>query len=224
MKVDLVEFARYLHALNRSKNTIEAYIRDLLSLDGKELSDEVIRKYITSLKGKPATKNRKLTALKMLLRFYKYNYELPRVKQVDNRREYKIITQEELEERIKGLDSKWKCIIRFLYYYALRVSEINQVDIKDNVIIVRRKGGKIQKFPLIPQVEGCKSIKVSRQRVYQVVRKIFGISPHHLRASRLTILAKKNPTIAIIIAGHSNPKTTMRYIQPSLDDIRKVLT
>jgi len=100
MKVDLVEFAKYLNTLNRSKNTIEAYIRDLWELNGQELSDEVIREFITKIKGKPSTKSRKISALKALLNFYNYHYQFPRIKQPDNRREYKIITNETFEEGI----------------------------------------------------------------------------------------------------------------------------
>jgi len=227
MKIDLVEFAKYLNTLNRSKNTIEAYIRDLWELNGLELNDETIREFITKIKGKPSTKNRKLSALRMLLRFYNYNYGLPKIKQPDNRREYKIITKEEFEERIQTLEPSWQCVLRFLYYYALRVSEVGNIEInrEKDIIIVKRKGGKIQVFPIIDAVKNCEPPKkISRQRIYQVVKRIFGVSPHHLRASRLTLIGEKEPMMAVVIAGHSNPQTTMRYIQPSLEDIRKALT
>lgn len=226
MKVDIYEFGRWLKLRNLTKETIRAYITDLKDLHGEELNEDVIKRYILFLaKYKPATRSRKLTALRELLKFAGFRYELPKIKTPENTRQYKIISPEEFEEKIKAQPQKWQLILRLIYYYALRVSEVGYVRIEgDKVVIERRKGRKKQVFPKLDFLEGIEIPKVSRQRIYKKVKKLFGVSPHHLRASRLTLLGKENPTVAVIVAGHSNPKTTMRYIQPLEEDIKKVLT
>lgn len=226
MTINIKQFAEWLATRNLTRETIRAYITDLKELHGHKLNSETINKYIIRLRRyKPSTRARKLSALRELMRMYKIDYPLPSIKIPDNTRKYKIIKPEEFEEKIKDLSPKWKCILRLIYYYALRVSEVNYVKIQgDKVLVQRRKGRKTAIFPLLDSITCSEIPKISRQRIYQKTKEIFGVSPHHLRASRLTLIGERSPAIAAMIAGHSNPKTTMRYIQPTLDEIKKVLT
>ncbi len=227
MRIDLVEFAQYLKTLNRSPRTIEAYVRDLITLDGEELNDDLVRRYLTSIrKYAPATRSRKLSALRLLLRFYRYSYDLPSVKIPDNRRDYKIITPEEFHADIKDLPPRQRCILKFLYYYGLRVSELNTLQVEEDTLTVQRKGGKVQRLPVLPEVRPCLQFlpfNLTRQRIYQIVKKTFNVSPHHLRASALTRIGRISPALATLLAGHSSPRTTMRYFQPDLSDIEDAI-
>jgi len=157
----------------RSQKTIQAYGSDLHEAENKignllNATNEYIQNYLSNLKEKPSSINRKASALRT---FYKFlmlekiisknptsNLELPK----RNRALPKYLSPEEIELLISSSGDiktsiRLRCMIELLYASGLRVSELCELPMSANLgdkLLIHGKGAKER---LVPMHEGAQS-------------------------------------------------------------------
>jgi integrase/recombinase XerD len=163
----------------------------------------------------------------------------------------KIINQEELKASISKIKNmKHKTIISLAYSVGLRVSEviklkIEDIDSKRMIIHIRNSKGKKDRIvplsinvlvllrsyykefkPIEYLFNGQKSLQYSTQSCNAIVKKYINKDYHFhlLRHSCFTHLIENGTDSRIIqkLAGHSNIKTTERYMQISTNTLSKI--
>lgn len=159
----------------------------------------------------------------------------------------KYLEVEEVRRLIDGAeDIRAKALIALLYSTACRLSElryINIEDIQEDEVIVRGKGNKHRTVFIdhyarsllyqylnsradnLPYLfTGLQPTRLSGSRIDQIIKESAAnagldkiVSPHVLRHSKATDLAKQGMPLAEIkeILGHENLQTTMMYVHYS---------
>lgn len=184
--VTLNEFEEYLYENEKSKNTIDAYIRDIkyfldfYKKDINSISKADIRKYTEYLLTKDMTVktiNRKLVALHQYIEFLNDSKNFKIVIKI---KQLKVEKQNFVNDMLdiysvrrivraaqKENDTRTVTILYTLFYTGVRVSEMLQIKIKDikkDSIIISGKGNKFREI-LIPK-------KLQAQwEIYSKVRK-----------------------------------------------------
>jgi len=238
MSKELEAFIEYLIIeKGLSKNSVTFYRSDLMQFEEflekpaiQSNSDDVIDFLATIKKTEDGnvvnqrTLNRKLSSLNA---FFKFAYKKEwtdnklKIKQLKTPKQLpKFLTNEEIEEALKNIDSdNWlslrdKALILFLYATGLRVSEAmdaKKSDIEEGWIRVR--SGKGDKERLVPIAEialkalndylfkrphtsdylfiNSKGGRLSRISAFNITKKYLNVSPHVLRHSFKIIFFSK---------------------------------
>lgn len=225
----MTEFENYLKAIGASENTIKAYLNDI-----KPYLEGGLEKFINSLTHlKQSSKYRKICALKKYLSFKQEQVQLPKIKYKSWTRNYKLVDYKELLNKIMSYegDQYLKLLFLLMLKLGLRVSEALSIS-KDNIVgdylVIVGKGNEQAKLLLDPvikeMIENTEKKKMSRNLVYYYCKKILGLSPHNLRALFITEIAKRDLSIARVLARHKNIQTTTRYIVIDENRIREILS
>lgn len=269
MNHTLEDFLFYLGSeKGLAKNTIEAYRRDLkgfFDLTQKrgiatlsDLSRDSILEYIDVLKRKKQASSsvyRAIIALKSLFRFLRKErliaseetlyLDTPKIWQLVP----DVLTQEEVQQLFEmpnveeWIGARDRAILEILYASGLRVSEVcslNIVDVGDDVVYVKGKGGKHRTVPIASSALrwvdayllrfrgeknealflSKKGKRLDRITIWNRVKfyaKKAGISkpisPHTLRHSFATHLLENGADLRVIqeMLGHASIATTDRY-------------
>lgn len=140
-------------------------------------------------------------------------------------------------------------LITTLYMTGLRVSEIinikkEDIDFKEGYITVRwqkNRKWKNRKVPLHNQLAPILSMysakltgdsllfPISRQRVYQITKKHFGVSPHKFRHTyAMLFLRESDDPLKYAnlkeLLGHKNLNTTMEYVRLAPEHTKKAIS
>tara|TARA_Y200000002_G_scaffold86722_1_gene69110 strand:+ start:191 stop:796 length:606 start_codon:yes stop_codon:yes gene_type:complete len=166
------DFCNYLQ-FNKglSDNTIKAYKSDILKflqfLEGDEISNESLKKYITLLSNENQSENSKVRKISSINQYVQWSNSVDLSKQI-NIEKISLKTGSYLPETlavsdiIKMIDSydfdnflnaRNKAIIDFMYSTACRVSEltdvkISDIDFDDNFVKLQGKGSKQRIVPI----------------------------------------------------------------------------
>ncbi len=277
----LVEaFSRFEQFLNYergySKNTQSSYLSDLRQFETWTQINEVesidlerVNRYFVALKKRAYQKtsaNRKLAAMSVFIQFAlregwlkedvsihieypKYQKRLP--KMVSSKGVHRLLDEKGPVHRFRD-----QAILGLLYFAGLRVSEVvtlegSAINLVDDWIRVRGKGGKERLIPIVPALKGLLSeyepqrphpnipiffqkstgTGISRQQVWSILKntqKRLGItemmSPHKLRHTFATQLMDQNVDLRYIqeLLGHSNIATTEIYTTVSTKRLHEI--
>ena len=166
------DFCNYLQ-FNKglSDNTIKAYKSDILKflqfLEGDEISNESLKKYVTLLSNENQSENSKVRKISSINQYVQWSNSVNLSKQI-NIEKISLKTGSYLPETlavsdiIKMIDSydfdnflnaRNKAIIDFMYSTACRVSEltdvkISDIDFDDNFVKLQGKGSKQRIVPI----------------------------------------------------------------------------
>lgn len=145
-------------------------------------------------------------------------------------------------------DSRDRLIVRIIYATGVRVSElcsinVEDIDIDDQMIRVRGKGGKIRMvfvdqetldgIDIIigdrltgPLFFGQQGNHISPRTIQHIFRKYApeGITPHKIRHSYASELYRRSKNLRVVQEnlGHASIKTTEVYLHTDLDERRRV--
>lgn len=170
--IDLVnDFLLYLRIERKlSENTIVSYEKDLLLFDDFikksfiKVKSVDITKYISNLKIKPTSKNRKITSIRQFYSYLVINNliennpveNISSLKTPDKLPKY--LTEEEITKLLSfkcntAYDFRNKAMLEVIYASGMRVSElvdlkISNVDLHNNIITTVTKGKKERIMPI----------------------------------------------------------------------------
>ena len=145
-------------------------------------------------------------------------------------------------------DERDRLIIRIIYATGVRVSElcsinVEDIDMDDQMIRVRGKGGKIRMVFIDPETLreidtvignrlsgplffGQQGKNISPRTIQHMFRKYApeGITPHKIRHSYASELYRRSRNLRVVQEnlGHASIKTTEVYLHTDLDERRKV--
>lgn len=145
-------------------------------------------------------------------------------------------------------DSRDRLIVRIIYATGVRVSElcsirVEDIDIDDQMIRVRGKGGKIRMVFVDqetlddidesigdrlsgPLFIGQQGNHISPRTIQHIFRKYApeGITPHKIRHSYASELYRRSKNLRVVQEnlGHASIKTTEVYLHTDLDERRQV--
>ena len=169
----------------------------------------------------------------------------PRVKDV----ELKYLKHSQVIRLLRSIpDPRDKLIVRIIYATGVRVSElcsinVEDIDIDDQMIRVKGKGGKIRMvfvdqetlddIDLMiadrltgPLFYGQQGHHISPRTVQHIFKKYApeGITPHKIRHSYASELYRRSKNLRVVQEnlGHASIKTTEVYLHTDLDERRRV--
>lgn len=169
----------------------------------------------------------------------------PRVKDV----ELRYLKHSQVIRLLRSIPySRDRLIVRIIYATGVRVSElcsinVEDIDIDDQMIKVRGKGGKIRmvfvdqetldEIDLMvadrlsgPLFFGQQGKNISPRTVQHIFRKYApeGITPHKIRHSYASELYRRSKNLRVVQEnlGHASIKTTEVYLHTDLDERRRV--
>jgi site-specific recombinase XerD len=145
-------------------------------------------------------------------------------------------------------DPRDRLIIRIIYATGVRVSElcsihVEDIDMDDQVIRVKGKGGKIRMvfvdMETLDEIDtiigdrlsgplfyGQQGKSISPRTIQHIFRKYApdGITPHKIRHSYASELYRRSKNLRVVQEnlGHASIKTTEVYLHTDLDERRKV--
>lgn len=261
--------AAYKHDLSRLASFLSENGVDDIAL----VTKDDIRAFLAYLANKrgnsPVTRARKQSAVNTYFKFLKKerfikenpaeDIEIPKLPE----KEPAFLSEDESKHLIETVGrvgtpfyvKRDLAIISLLLTSGIRVSELvglklRDVDFRQGIIRVRRKGNKQQSIPI--NHEAVRNLKnylaerpesnsqylfLSRNRqglkqngIYHTVRKYLNeaeiakekVGPHTLRHTAFTMLLNKGVNLAVIqqLAGHKSLSTTERYLHVQFADIR----
>jgi len=256
---------RFGHYIWLSRNSTEDISRQWFQREPLRLETEAevnaieITDYLSFLtRGRdyhPATLNRILSSLSSFYRFLIMQDVLtsnpvpridrPRVKE----KELRYLKHSQVIRLLRSVpDTRDRLIIRLIYATGVRVSElcaiqVEDIDIDDQVIRVRGKGGKIRMVfvdqetlddigqaiadRLIgPLFFGQQGKSISPRTIQHIFRKYAppGITPHKIRHSYASELYRRSKNLRVVQEnlGHTSIKTTEIYLHTDLEERRRV--
>ena len=169
----------------------------------------------------------------------------PRVKDV----ELRYLKHSQVIRLLRSIpDSRDRLIVRIIYATGVRVSElcsinVEDIDIDDQMIRVKGKGGKIRmvfvdqetldEIDLMvadrftgPLFFGQQGHNISPRTIQHIFRKYApeGITPHKIRHSYASELYRRSKNLRVVQEnlGHASIKTTEVYLHTDLDERRRV--
>jgi len=258
----LTRFGHYIWLTKNSRATItpESFQKHPLRLETEvEVTAIEITSYLSFLTESreyhATTLNRILSSLSSFYRFMIMQDVLtvnpvpridrPRVKDV----ELRYLKHSQVIRLLRSIpDPRDKLIVRIIYATGVRVSElcsinVEDIDIDDQMIRVRGKGGKIRmvfvdqetldEIDLMvddrlsgPLFFGQQGNHISPRTVQHIFRKYApdGITPHKIRHSYASELYRRSKNLRVVQEnlGHASIKTTEVYLHTDLDERRRV--
>lgn len=234
-KNELEQVKKFMQLSNYAEGTIEKY---LSCLKRYATLDDYLE-YLIKLK--PSTRQVYLSALKIYLKVSNQEHlinKLPKVKQVENFRDYKPIPLETFAN-LHYDDIFHKLVVVFLAFTGLRRGEVlklkwSDIDLDEGFMLVERKGRKKQKLPihpkLIPMLRAWRRVNhdervfpVSATTIWRIVKRYTDKYPHYLRGVFASVMGQRNLPATQILLGHKNIRTTMRYVRPDYSSLVEVL-
>ena len=187
--------------------------------------------------------NQMLSSVRIIYKVLKQPQKLKGISyKKDHPKEVVILSVDEIRNSLNLIDNiKHRCIINLLYIGALRVSELQNIEIDDidsennKIRIKKGKGGKGRNIPISEEdvielrhyfkqyrpfrylfESTIKGKKYSTSSIRNVVKKIKTnkrVYPHLLRHTALTnqVDNKHNNLKIMNFSGHNNPKSLERY-------------
>jgi len=209
----------------------------------EEISSAVLQDYVLKLKEKglsPSTINRKLAALKTILRVAQIDGHIPAVPYVKMEREpeprSRVLTQQEEETLFSLLPEPHANLARFLVDTGCRVKEALRlewvdVDLDQRYVVLKKtKGGKPRAIPLTERATQAITTPGGAGPFTEISQSVFGHAwsrarkemglegdkefvPHALRHTCASRLKRKGSETQVVQEwlGHSNMQTTLRY-------------
>lgn len=187
---------------------------------------------------KAVTVRRKVTSIGAMLRFHGNGamdaVQLPRRSQTVP----KPLSREQIDQMIAAADTWERAVVELLYGSGLRASELATVQLDDDMLRVRGKGGHER---LVPMTAWCREHLgrdvllreihgFDRYRVFHLVNKLakrVGVkaSPHMLRHSFATHLLLGGADLRVIqeMMGHESVTTTQGYTALDLRHKRETI-
>lgn len=156
------EFKEYLLQDDKTENTIEAYINDVIQMfeylnikNVDEITEEkldLFKNYIIyDRELAPKTINRKILSVNQFLKFLRFNYSIKQIKIHRQNFLDNVITQDEINQIIHKCelyrDHRTKALLLTLAYTGTRISEALQLriyDINKDYVNITGKGNKIR--------------------------------------------------------------------------------
>ena len=238
MKDPLAEYESWLRVeKGLADTTVKAYVRENRDLGPRiaVLQVDDLRTLLHSRAAKPATTARRIAAWKS---YFAWQVRTDRraddpTAKLDRPKVVRGLPRpvDDLDAVIANLDPPYQDIALFLFETGLRISEAMQVDVVTipAELRVRGKGGKERVVPLTEVAKAALtdlggSIPVSTRQVQAKFRKV-GITPHRLRHSIATELARRGVDLSVIqdFLGHASPATTRVYQRNDVSRIREGL-
>lgn len=244
------EFKTFLENQGLSERTINLYISNVeLYLRENSLSDMRAWKQRESKRVSPNTLNSRIYALKKYCEFLGINCSIKSVSILLPEYLDSILTRAQYQKLINGLEQdknyKYLSVVKLLAMTGLRISEAVQVtrkDIANRRMEVHCKGDKYRKvdFPkklrddILPYLgEGpvltmktgtLRSMLKEYGRKYGVPLEV--MHPHEFRAFFARNVYEKTKDLRLVqgLLGHSNLKTTMRYLRASYKGVGRKLS
>ncbi len=263
--VDLLsEFEAYLSSRYKSANTRRVYYSDVREFlnEANDFSRESVVGYLKSLTDRsltPSSIRRKLSSVSVFFRFLMERgiVESNPLEFVDRPKQRKqlpvFLSVDEIKALLESIkDPRDRAMLELIYSSSLRASEavslnVEDVDLKNLRIRIKRKGSKVMFVPITRRAAGYLEIYIGSRRsgalflnrygkrlssrmLQKIVKKyslgtIFkDISPHALRHSRATHLLDGGMDLRVLqrLLGHSSIKATQIYTHLNLNQLARV--
>lgn len=241
---------------SRPANTVRAYSADVALM--RERVEKPLRRITaadlidwaeTLARLKPATQYRRLSAVKSLFSYaHKLGYidldpaAALRMPKAPDDRASKLLSVEQVQTIVSAASGRDRLILLTLYRLGLRESELcnlNAEDLRDSVLVVRGKGGKLRNLAVPPDLAALlresasdgplfrtkNGNRLNASDVYRVVTKAAkasGIrcSPHSLRHAHASHALDNGAPLHVVRdgLGHANVSTTSRYLHAKIGD------
>ena len=258
----LTRFGHYIWLSRNTRGDISRqwYVREPLRLETEvQVTAIEITDYLSFLtRGRDyhaTTLNRILSTLSSFSRFLIMQdvttvnpvprIDRPRVKET----ELRYLKHTQVIRLLRSIpDERDRLIIRIIYATGVRVSElcsinVEDIDVDDQMIRVKGKGGKIRMVFIDPETLreidtvignrlsgplffGQQGKNISPRTIQHIFRKYApdGITPHKIRHSYASELYRRSRNLRVVQEnlGHASIKTTEVYLHTDLDERRKV--
>jgi integrase/recombinase XerD len=244
-----------LENYNNAFKYLDAACGDKLVYEFSKSDYDTFAQYLSAAvyRGRKLSQNTKAVYTKCVYAFFrwlkeeKYLPENPMKRIVETGKEFRIITEAELGKiRRYAMDTKFNLLIEFMIISAFRSHEalkLKYSDIEENVIRVKRKGGKYDCIVILPEMRtfldklpgsddanelvfpySYDSLHRFWERMKKMKRLRDDIVPHDLRKYCLSKMANSGVPINWVqeYAGHNDLKTTQKYyIRNDKDKMRE---
>ena len=229
------DFCNYLQ-FNKglSDNTIKAYKSDILKflqfLEGDEISNESLKKYVTLLSNKNQSENSKVRKISSINQYVQWSNSVNLSKQI-NIEKISLKTGSYLPETlavsdiIKMIDSydfdnflnaRNKAIIDFMYSTACRVSEltdvkISDIDFDDNFVKLQGKGSKQRIVPIGSELNQTLQPYLKIRKEFENNETFLFISKNKKKLDRSAVFRLIKKTALIVGINSSVHPHTLRH-------------
>lgn len=221
----------FAHHVRRryAPGTVRAYLRDVKEYRdrfGDSLDAMTLKSWRSQLTGDPATKNRKISAIKAWARYRRQRVSITTFRE---RHKARPLASADAIYRVGG---EAGLFLRLLHATGLRVSEalgLQRSSVRDGCLLVM---GKRSKERLVPIPAGLRQellmlgregrlFPYSYSWAYKAADSA-GVRPHDLRHLFATELNERGVNIIALrdLLGHTSTRTTSIYTHPSLETLR----